>query len=48
MYSQITNRKGEKLYILTVVYTNDIKPYIKVNTWEKMQRLVLSNDNRTR
>lgn len=35
MYEQITNRKEEKLYILTVVNTNDIKPYIKVDTWEK-------------
>lgn len=35
MYTQITNRKGEKLYILTVVNTNDIKPYIKVDTWAK-------------
>lgn len=32
MYTQITNRKGEKLYILTTVDTNDINPYIKVNT----------------
>lgn len=35
MYGQITNREGEKLYILTVVYTKDINPYITVNTWEK-------------
>lgn len=35
MYNQITNKKGEKLYILTSVSTNDIKPYIKVDTWEK-------------
>ena len=35
MHGQITNKKGEKLYILTSVSTNDIKPYIKVNTWEK-------------
>ena len=35
MYSHIQNRKGEKLYIFTVVSTNDIKPYIKINTWEK-------------
>lgn len=33
MYEQITNKKGEKLYILTAVSTNDIKPYIKVDTW---------------
>lgn len=35
MYRQITNEKGEKLYILTDVSTNDIKPYIKVDTWTK-------------
>ena len=35
MYGQITNKKGEKLYILTSVFTNDIKPYITVNTWAK-------------
>lgn len=29
------NKKGEKLYILTSVSTNDIRPYIKVGTWEK-------------
>lgn len=35
MFDQIKNTKGEDLYILTVISTNDIKPYIKVNTWEK-------------
>ena len=35
MFGQITNKKGENLYILTSVSTNDIKPYIKVDTWEK-------------
>ena len=34
MFGQITNRKEEKLYILTAVSTNDIKPYIEVDTWE--------------
>lgn len=34
-----TNEKGEKLYILTVISTNDIKPYIRVNTWEKCKEL---------
>ena len=28
----ITTTKGEPLYILTAVSTNDIKPYITVNT----------------
>ena len=35
MYSHIRNKKGERLYILTVVSTNDIKPDIRINTWEK-------------
>lgn len=35
MFDQITNKKGENLYILTSVSTNDIKPYIKVDTWAK-------------
>ena len=32
MYNQIENRKGEKLYILTIANTNSIKPYTHVNT----------------
>ena len=39
MYRQITNEKGEKLYILTAVSTSDIKPYIRVDTWEKCKDL---------
>lgn len=31
----ITNRKGECLYVLTLVSTNDIRPYVVVNTWAK-------------
>ena len=31
----ITTTKGEPLYILTTVSTNDIRPYVTVNTWEK-------------
>lgn len=34
MFGQITNRKEEKLYILIATSTNDIKPYIEVDTWE--------------
>lgn len=49
MYEQITNKKGEKLYILTAVSTNDIKPYITVNTWEKckeqLERMTVETDN---
>lgn len=32
MFGQITNKKGENLYILTSVSTNDIKPYFHVDT----------------
>lgn len=32
MFDQIKNRKGEKLYILTVVHTNEISPKITVDT----------------
>ena len=35
MLERITNKKGEKLYILTSVSTNDIRPYTKIGTWEK-------------
>lgn len=49
MYSHIRNKKGEKLYILTVVSTNDIKPYIIVNTWEnciaRLNYLTVEIDN---
>ena len=34
MYNQIENRKGEKLYIITILSTNDIMPHTMVNTWE--------------
>lgn len=51
MYTQITNRKGEKLYILTTVDTNDINPYIKVNTWakckEQLERMTTEVNNDT-
>lgn len=32
MFDQIKNRKGEKLYLLTIANTNSIKPYTYVNT----------------
>lgn len=35
MFDQIKNRKGEKLYLLTIVNTNSIKSYTDVNTWEE-------------
>lgn len=35
MFDQIKNKKGEKLYILTSVSTNNIIPVIVVDTWEK-------------
>lgn len=52
MYEQITNKKGENLYILTSVSTNDIKPYIKVDTWTKcmemLERMTIEeNDDRS-
>lgn len=52
MFGQITNKKGENLYILTSVSTNDIKPYIKVDTWTKckemLERMTIEvNDDRS-
>ncbi len=38
MFDQIKNRKGEKLYILTVVSTNDIMPHITVDTRENCKK----------
>lgn len=36
MFGQITNKKGEELYILTSVSTNNIKNVtVIVDTWEK-------------
>lgn len=35
MFAQIENRKGEKLYIITILSTNDIMPHTIVNTWEE-------------
>lgn len=32
MFDQVKNRKEEKLYILTIVSTNNIMPNIRVNT----------------
>ena len=49
MYRQITNNKGEKLYILISVATNDINPYIKINTWakckEQLEQMTTRVDN---
>ena len=38
MYGQITNKHGEKLYVLTIVFTNIIKPSIVVDTWTKCKK----------
>lgn len=38
MFGQITNKEGENLYILTSVSTNNIKPYIIVDTWEACKK----------
>ena len=35
MFEQLKNSKGEQLYLLIKISTNDIKPYTKVCTWEK-------------
>lgn len=35
MFAQIENRKGEKLYIITILSTNDVMPHTIVNTWEE-------------
>ena len=40
MYGQITNKKGEKLYILTAVSTNDVRPYVTVDTWAKCKTIL--------
>jgi hypothetical protein len=49
MFGQITNKKGENLYILTSVSTNDIKPYITVDTWakckEQLEQMTVETDN---
>ena len=49
MYSQIKNTKGEDLYIITVVSTNDIQPLIITSTWEgcikKLEQMTLEVDN---
>lgn len=49
MYKQITNKNGEKLYLLTLVLTNNIKPYIKVDTWakckEQLEKKTVETDN---
>ena len=49
MYRQMLNRDGEELYLLTLVCTNDIRPYIRVNTWAKckasLERITTETDN---
>ena len=49
MFGQITNKKGKNLYILTSVSTNDIKPYITVDTWEQckeqLEQMIVETDN---
>lgn len=34
MFEQLKNSNNEKLFILVVNSTNNIKPFIKVSTWE--------------
>lgn len=49
MFSQIKNIKGEDLYIITVVSTNDIKPHVTASTWKgcikKLGQLTQEADN---
>ena len=49
MFGQITNKKGENLYILTSMSTNDIKPFITVDTWakckEQLEQMTVETDN---
>ncbi len=49
MYKQITNNIGEELYILTTVSTNEIKPFIIVDTWakckERLEGMTEEKDN---
>lgn len=33
MFAQVKNTKGKDLYIITIVYTNDIQPNVIVGTW---------------
>ena len=35
MSGQLENEKGEQLFILTCVSTNDIRPNILINTWKQ-------------
>jgi hypothetical protein len=36
---QLTNQKGEKLYLLTIVKTNEVtSPFTSLVTWEKAQK----------
>lgn len=39
MFDQVKNRKEEKLYILTIVSTNNIMSNIRVNTWEECKKI---------
>lgn len=49
MYSQIKNTKGEDLYIITIVSTNDIQPNVIVSTREgcakRLEQITLEVDN---
>lgn len=49
MLEQVTNQNGERLYILISVSTNDIEPYITVNTWakckEQLEYITTEKDN---
>ena len=49
MSGQLENKKGEKLFMLTCVSTNDIRPNILINTWKQciknLERATIEIDN---
>ena len=49
MYSQIKNIKGKDIYIITIVYTNDIQPNVIASTWEgcikRLEQITQEVDN---
>lgn len=49
MFNTIKNTKGEDLYIIIVISTNDIQPHVTASTWEecikKLEQLTLEVDN---
>lgn len=42
MFEQLKNSKGEKLYLLVKINTNNIEPYTRVFSWEKALEMLNS------